>query len=95
MDPDDSKWSAYEAVLKQAASWSDERRLVLLSEDSPDLAKWPVLQANSVEWMEDAKRIAVAGYRQVLKDGKDVCNSESGAEYSDHGEELSGMTRQT
>jgi hypothetical protein len=37
--------------------------------------------------MEDAKRIAVAGYRQVLEDGKDVCNSESDAEYSDHGED--------
>jgi hypothetical protein len=33
--------------------------------------------------MEDAKRIAVAGYRQVLEDGKDLCDSESNAEYSD------------
>jgi hypothetical protein len=31
--------------------------------------------------MEDAKRIAVAGYRQVLEDGPEVCDSESG-----HGE---------
>jgi hypothetical protein len=37
--------------------------------------------------VEDARRIAVAGYRQVLEDGKDVCNSESDAEYSDHGEQ--------
>jgi hypothetical protein len=41
--------------------------------------------------MADAKRIAVAGYKQVLEDGPDVCNSESGAAYSDHGEELTGM----
>jgi hypothetical protein len=41
--------------------------------------------------VEDAKRIAVAGYRQVLEDGKDICSSESDAEYSDHGEELTGM----
>jgi hypothetical protein len=65
--------------------------LALIHNCSPDLAKWPVLLANSAEWMEDAKRIAVAGYRQVLEDGKDVCNSESHLEYSDHGEELSGM----
>jgi hypothetical protein len=41
--------------------------------------------------MEDANRIAVAGYRQVLEDGPDVCNSESDAEYSDHAEMLEGM----
>jgi hypothetical protein len=41
--------------------------------------------------MEDAKRIAVAGYRQVLEDGRDVCDSESNAEYGDRREELSGM----
>jgi hypothetical protein len=36
--------------------------------------------------MDDSKRIAVAGYRQVLGDGRDKCDSESDAEYSDHGE---------
>jgi hypothetical protein len=36
--------------------------------------------------MEDAKRIAAADYRHVLEDGRDVCDSESDAEYSDHGE---------
>jgi hypothetical protein len=41
--------------------------------------------------MDDAKPIAVAGYRQVSEDGKDLCDSESDAEYSDHGEELTGM----
>jgi hypothetical protein len=41
--------------------------------------------------MEDAKRIAVACYRQVIEDGRDVCNSESDAESSDHSEVLEGM----
>jgi hypothetical protein len=36
--------------------------------------------------MEDAKRIAVAGYRKVLEDGPDVCDSESDSEHSEHGE---------
>jgi hypothetical protein len=39
--------------------------------------------------MEEAKTIAVAGYRRVLKDGPDVCTSESSVEYSDHGGEYS------
>jgi hypothetical protein len=41
--------------------------------------------------MEGARRVAVAGYRQLLEDGPDTCNSESDAEYSDHGEELTDM----
>jgi hypothetical protein len=41
--------------------------------------------------MEDAKLTAAAGYRQILEDGRDVCNSETDAEYSDHGEVLEGM----
>jgi hypothetical protein len=36
--------------------------------------------------MEDARRIAVAGYKQVLEDSSDVCSSESEAEYCDRGE---------
>jgi hypothetical protein len=39
----------------------------------------------------DARRIAVAGCKQVLEDGPDFCSSENEAEYSDHGEELTGM----
>jgi hypothetical protein len=39
------------------------------------------------ECMEEAKAIAVAGYRQVLEDIPDVCNSESNVEYSDHWEQ--------
>jgi hypothetical protein len=39
--------------------------------------------------MDDARQIAVAGYRQVLEDGPDVCDSESDSEHSDHGEDWS------
>jgi hypothetical protein len=41
------------------------------------------------EWVEDGKRVPVAGYGQVLEDGKDVCDSESDPEYGDHGEQWS------
>jgi hypothetical protein len=36
--------------------------------------------------MEDAKRISVAGHKQVREDGPDVRNEEPDAEYSDHDE---------
>jgi hypothetical protein len=41
--------------------------------------------------MENAKSGAMAGYRTVLENAKDFCSSESSAEHSDHGEELTGM----
>jgi hypothetical protein len=43
------------------------------------------------EWREEAKTIAVAGYRRVLEDGPEFCSSETSVEYSDHGDELTGM----
>jgi hypothetical protein len=47
-----------------------------------------VLQ-NEYKIAEDAKRIAIAGHRRVLEDGRYVCDSERDAEYSDHGEKRS------
>jgi hypothetical protein len=41
--------------------------------------------------MIEPKTIAVSGYRLVLDDGPEPCSSESSAEYSDYGEELTGM----
>jgi hypothetical protein len=63
----------------------------MLPEVSEELDRWPYLACNCSAWMEYAKRVAVAGYRQVLEDGPGVCDSESEAEYSDHGEELTEM----
>jgi hypothetical protein len=40
------------------------------------------------DWMNDVRSIAVGGYKRVLEDVPDVCDSESSAEYGDHGEEL-------
>jgi hypothetical protein len=75
-DPDQSRWAAYVAILTQSLAWAVGIRPTMLREG---------------EWMEDAKRIAVAGYGQVLEDGQDKCNSEGDAEYSDHGEVLEGI----
>jgi hypothetical protein len=47
------------------------------------------LRESFEEWITVARSIAVAGYRRVLEDGHEICSSESSAEYSDHGEELS------
>jgi hypothetical protein len=45
--------------------------------------------------MEDAERIAVAGYSKVLGDGPESCSSESSAEHSDRGEEYSASEMYT
>jgi hypothetical protein len=39
------------------------------------------------EYTEEAKTIAVSGYRKVLENGPGLCDSESEAEYGDHGEQ--------
>jgi hypothetical protein len=86
VDPEESRWRACEAI-----SWPVGSRPITVPEGDPRLSQWPILAAKAGEWMVDAKRIAVAGYRQVLEDGQDVCDSESDAEYSDHGEVHEGM----
>jgi hypothetical protein len=40
--------------------------------------------------MNMTNEISIGGRRQVLKDGADVCNSESDSENEDHGETLTG-----
>jgi hypothetical protein len=42
-------------------------------------------------WMHTAAQVSIEGRKQVLEDGADVCNSESGSENEDFGEELTGM----
>jgi hypothetical protein len=51
----------------------------MLPKDSEALAQWPDLAFSVGSWMEDAKQIAVAGYRQMLEDGPDMCGSETDA----------------
>jgi hypothetical protein len=58
----------------------------MLPEGDRRLSQSPELARNSEEWMQDANRIAVAGYKQVLEDGPEFCSSESEAEYGDDGE---------
>jgi hypothetical protein len=91
LDPVQSRWLAYEAIFVQYLTWPEESRPVMLPEGDPRLSQWSISAAQAAKWMEDAKRIAVAGYRQVLEDGPDVSNDEPDAEYGDHGEELEGM----
>jgi hypothetical protein len=67
----------------QSLKWPIDKRPIMLPEGDPRLSQWPTLAAKSAEWMEDAKRIAVGSYRQVLEDGLDVRDSESDAQLSD------------
>jgi hypothetical protein len=81
----------YENGLQEKETWLEFP--VFMPEDGLCLTIYPVLVQPVQEWMEDTKRIAVAGDCQVLVDGPDVCDSESEAEYSDHGKVLEGMYR--
>jgi hypothetical protein len=64
---------------------------LLVSEDDSRLEQGADTQGKYEEWMAEAKVTAVGSYRMVLEDGPDKCNSESSNEYSDHGDELTGM----
>jgi hypothetical protein len=57
-----------------------------MPEDSSDAGPWPVLAEKVSIWMEEAKQISTAGYKQVFENGPDVCSPESDSENSDHGE---------
>jgi hypothetical protein len=42
-------------------------------------------------WMHTASQISIGGRKQVLENGRDVCDSESDSENEDYGEVLTGM----
>jgi hypothetical protein len=73
-------------IMAECQTWSEQCRPIFMPEDSPDLGNWSDLAQHATELMATAKPIAVAGYRQGLEDGPDVCDSESDSENSDHGE---------
>jgi hypothetical protein len=77
----------YERIMAKCQTWNESCRPIFVSDDRPDLAKWPAIAQHATSGMEDAKRIAVAGYGQVLEDGPDVCDSEGDSEHSDYGED--------
>jgi hypothetical protein len=80
MDDQSELWPIYEAILNEQDTWRDDRRPLVMEEMEETRGKHE-------GWMEEAKLIAVGSFMLVLEDGPDVCNSESSAEYSDHGEE--------
>jgi hypothetical protein len=57
---------SYERIMNECQMWNECCRPLFMPEDSSDLANWPALAQHVAEWMEDAKRTAVAGHRQVL-----------------------------
>jgi hypothetical protein len=79
---------AYERIMQECSGWRDDCKPIFVREDSEAIGNWPVLAENVKIWMEDARLIAVGGYRRVLENGPDVCDSESDSENSDHGEEI-------
>jgi hypothetical protein len=79
-DPIQSRRPAYEAILIPSMTRPGGSRPIMLPEGYPRLSPWPIIALEAAECMEDAKRITVAGYRQVFEDDRDLCEYESGAE---------------
>jgi hypothetical protein len=77
---------AYEEIISESLLYQCPP--VFLQEDSEELSRWPELTAFASKWMEDVRQIAVAGYKQVLEDGAERCDSESDSEHSDHGDDI-------
>jgi hypothetical protein len=65
----------------------------MIPESDPRLSQWPDLAVKTAEWMQDASRIAVGSYRQVLEDGPAICDSESDSDQSDDETTQASMVR--
>jgi hypothetical protein len=68
---------ACERILAECQTWAANCGPLFSPEDSSELGRWSVLAEKASIWMEEARQIAVAGYRPVLEDGPDVCDSEN------------------
>jgi hypothetical protein len=82
-DPVDSRWQIYEMVLNKIRTWPGCNCPVARCEEDLEIGRMPFLAMNVRKWTEDAKRIAVGHYRQVLEDGPEFCSSESDSEWND------------
>jgi hypothetical protein len=85
-NPDERKRRIFARIMQDMEAWYPQCRPILIPEGRAEISKWPALAQHCDNWMEDATRIAVSGYKQVLEDGPEVCDSESDSDNSDHGE---------
>jgi hypothetical protein len=69
--------------------WEEGKQDWFMPKDSEAVRHWPVLAEKVKIWMEEAKIIAVRGYKHVQDNGRERCDSESDSEHSDHGKEFS------
>jgi hypothetical protein len=86
---------AYAKIMEECSGWCADCRPIFVREGSEAIGNWPVLAEKVSIWMEDAKLIAVGGYKQVLEDGQDRGSSDSDSEHGDHGDEMSNESMYT
>jgi hypothetical protein len=82
-DSVDSRWPTHDRILSEIQTWPPENHTVIISEDDSDVGQLPFLAITVSKWMEDAKRVAVAHFHQVLKDGPEICLSDRENEGAD------------
>jgi hypothetical protein len=88
LDTEDGHDIAYRRILSACSLY--ENPPVFFPADSKDFGGLDISEKVSL-WMHTAAQVSTGGRKQVLEDGRDVCNSESDSENEDHGEELTGM----
>jgi hypothetical protein len=91
MDPDEELRPIYQMILDQKSTWADLCQPSFIPESDPQLDQWAETPGKIEQWIENARLIAVSRQKLVSEDSPDVCESETSAEYSDNGEELTGM----
>jgi hypothetical protein len=72
LDMDGCHDIAYERIMSECQRWSETCRPLFLPDDSAAVRTWPALAEKVSNSMEEAKRIAVGGYKQVLENGPEV-----------------------
>jgi hypothetical protein len=73
-------------MMEECRGWREDWRPIFVREASESIGNWPVLAETVGVWTEEARLIAVGGYKQVLENVPDVPDEESDSERSDQGE---------
>jgi hypothetical protein len=54
-----------------------DQEILNVRDSDPRLTQWEDMRDFFESWMEEARTIAVAGYRLVLDDGPEICSSDA------------------
>jgi hypothetical protein len=56
---------AYELIMEEYQCWREDCKPIFVREDREAIGNWPVLAEKVKIWMENARQIAIGGYKRV------------------------------